>query len=475
MAAFAGGGAIALVGALVLSLVFERGEEADEAPVTASVEAPVGAPATEETGVAAVPGVGEAGPADDAGSAEGGASGSDVEVALADDGAEAADGAAPATPDAGDEAATAEPETAPSGAPEGDASQADEPAGDAAAETAGSAETAGEEEAPVSAAPVFDLVRVEPDGSGLAAGRAEPSAEIEIVIDGAVVGETTAGPDGAFVAFFQTPPPAPAAPAPPEDDAATRVAGAPEAPPAAPATAPATAPGALAVTARVRVEDAAGLAAAAEGGPADGRPEGGAPAEGGGAVSVPVFILSAADPGADTAAAPVIVRPEEDGVRIVQAAPAAAGALTLDAISYDAGGRAVFAGRAPAEGEVRLYLDGALVGGTEVSDDGSWRAQAADDIRPGVYTLRLDQVDAAGAVTSRIETPFQRETIAKARLGPGAVTIQRGDNLWRIAENHYGSGVRYTVIYGANRAKIRDPDLIYPGQVFTIPEDAPRE
>ena len=42
--------------------------------------------------------------------------------------------------------------------------------------------------------------------------------------------------------------------------------------------------------------------------------------------------------------------------------------------------------------------------------------------------------------------------------------------LWRIAEQYYGAGIRYSVIYGANSKLIRDPDLIYPGQVFVVPE-----
>ena len=47
--------------------------------------------------------------------------------------------------------------------------------------------------------------------------------------------------------------------------------------------------------------------------------------------------------------------------------------------------------------------------------------------------------------------------------------ISRGDNLWRISKKTYGEGLRYTVIYDANSPQIRDPDLIYPGQVFVLP------
>jgi hypothetical protein len=53
--------------------------------------------------------------------------------------------------------------------------------------------------------------------------------------------------------------------------------------------------------------------------------------------------------------------------------------------------------------------------------------------------------------------------------------IVRGDNLWRISEATYGLGKRYTVIFGANRDKIRDPDLIYPGQIFVLPKSRSKQ
>lgn len=52
-------------------------------------------------------------------------------------------------------------------------------------------------------------------------------------------------------------------------------------------------------------------------------------------------------------------------------------------------------------------------------------------------------------------------------------TVMRGDNLWRISRTTYGLGVRYSVIYAANQDQIRNPHLIYPGQVFVLPAKAP--
>lgn len=51
-----------------------------------------------------------------------------------------------------------------------------------------------------------------------------------------------------------------------------------------------------------------------------------------------------------------------------------------------------------------------------------------------------------------------------------AVTVQPGNTLWALARENYGEGIRYVQLFEANRDKIRDPDLIYPGQVFDIPE-----
>lgn len=57
----------------------------------------------------------------------------------------------------------------------------------------------------------------------------------------------------------------------------------------------------------------------------------------------------------------------------------------------------------------------------------------------------------------------------------GRVIIQPGNNLWNISREIYGSGVSYTAIYRANKGQIRDPHLIYPGQIFTTPGVLPPE
>lgn len=305
---------------------------------------------------------------------------------------------------------------------------------------------AGAETAPVAApAPVYDIIRIEPDGGGLVAGRAQPGETVEIVVEGDVVGEATAGADGAFVAFIEVD----------RDGDAVVVENANGAGPGE------------AGEDSVADADKAPLAEVAQSLVIRAKPGEAEPA----VESAPVFVLGALD----DASAPVVVQPDDEGVRLIQAPErAVSDGVTLDAISYDAAGRVIFAGRASPGGLVRLYLDGAPIGDVGVSDDGSWRTRAEEVIDAGVYTLRLDQLDASGAVISRIETPFMREAITEGPLGENVVTVQRGDNLWRIAEGFYGDGVRYTVIFGANEDQIRDPDLIYPGQIFTIPDEPNR-
>ncbi len=83
--------------------------------------------------------------------------------------------------------------------------------------------------------------------------------------------------------------------------------------------------------------------------------------------------------------------------------------------------------------------------------------------------MRVDKVDREGVVLARIETPLARAAREQFLLGEALVVVQPGNSLWRIARRAYGGGVHFTVIYEANRGQIRDPNLIYPGQIFSMP------
>jgi nucleoid-associated protein YgaU len=137
------------------------------------------------------------------------------------------------------------------------------------------------------------------------------------------------------------------------------------------------------------------------------------------------------------------------------------------------------AGLGSAGARLRAYVDDRFARDGAVEPDGRWSLEL-DDVEAGVYRLRIDALRPDGTVQARIETPFQRD-FPPDRPGepadgaPPTVTVQPGSNLWTLARIHYGRGVLYTQIHTANRDLIRDPELIYPGQIFVLPEAAPAE
>ncbi len=147
-----------------------------------------------------------------------------------------------------------------------------------------------------------------------------------------------------------------------------------------------------------------------------------------------------------------------------------ASVLSLDAIDYDESGNLSMSGQAPEGTRVRVYLDNRPIGGATTGEAGVWQLAPSISVPPGLYQMRVDQVDRTGIVVARIETPFSRAG-PMGDLPRDAVTfVQPGNSLWRIARRTLGKGVRYTVIFEANRDQIRDPDLIYPGQIFVVPK-----
>lgn len=180
-----------------------------------------------------------------------------------------------------------------------------------------------------------------------------------------------------------------------------------------------------------------------------------------------------------------VLRAGADGVEVLQSAtlvPELLDKIALDTISYSDEGQVQLSGRAQGHSVVRIYLDNTAVADMTTDDRGNWSGRITG-IRPGIYTLRLDELDAAGAVLSRLETPFKRESPEALRPPQNpqgeapsdtplirAVTVQAGDTLWAISRERYGDGILYVRVFEANRNRIRDPDLIYPGQVFSIPE-----
>jgi len=498
--------------------------------------------------------------------------------------------AAPASNDAGSEA-EAEPEAgAETGAesdikaesdnpPAQDAGSAPDPAAaeaapDETAQESQSAETGTETPAePLSnslSAPKFDVVRIEDDGSALIAGQAQGRGHVILSVDGVELPEARADltGNGQFVIFAFLPATADqqslklhlyaqdgsgpvvsvqtvfVAPAPVEEAIAASESVAPES----------EAPAETETTDETDTETDIEIETA------------------------PTQTASTEAP-ADAAPATVILA-DENGVRVLQdGTPSAANpAVTIDTISYSSNGDVILGGRGQAGNFVRIYLDNQSIATSKISENGYWSLELSD-IEPGIYTLRVDELNATGDVVSRAETPFKREaaeelaelmapetepeepsvevpsenvaeapsaqadappsdapeTAAETAANTGSDTVpesgsdtasdtsvtqvevtvqaevaelnpqdeqssdgetvateaqpadtasvlrtpsqkfrvrtvQPGSTLWAIAKESYGAGIEYFKVFEANKERIRDPDLIYPGQVFEIPD-----
>ena len=274
--------------------------------------------------------------------------------------------------------------------------------------------------------PRFDVVRVSPQGNAVVAGRAAPNAEVALLDNGTEIARTTADANGQWVAL-----PAKALPV-----------------------------GGQELTLESKAPGRADL-------------KGDAPV-----LLVVPELVAKPEPAAKTVAAQpaqtamAVLMPPGGAPRLLQApsgAPAGKGRIGLDVVDYDEHGAIRFAGTGPAGSLARLYIDDAVIGDAAVDVQGHWGLVPLAGVAVGDHRLRVDNLGAGGQVLARVEVPFQRARLAPQDMLDGRVVVQPRQNLWRIARQSYGRGMQYTLIYAANRDQIRDPNRIYPGQVFTIP------
>jgi nucleoid-associated protein YgaU len=145
------------------------------------------------------------------------------------------------------------------------------------------------------------------------------------------------------------------------------------------------------------------------------------------------------------------------------------GDLVMSTLYYDEDGRVTVTGKATPGAVVRAYINDEMVAEGQAAADGSWRLVPAKPVEPGKYKLRLDRVAKDGKPAARLELAFERIVVRPAAGNSERLVVVRGDSLWNIARAHYGNGFQHTLIYSANKDQIREPDLIYPGQVFSLP------
>jgi hypothetical protein len=170
----------------------------------------------------------------------------------------------------------------------------------------------------------------------------------------------------------------------------------------------------------------------------------------------------------------VMIVPPGGATRLVQAPSAAgvprSGDLGVSTIDYDDRGKVTISGEAAPGSVVRAYVDDKLMAEGAAGPDGRWRLTPADLVDAGKHQLRIDRLAGDGRPVARLELPFDRAAAAGTPTDTRRLIVVRGDNLWNIAHRHYGAGYHHTIIYGANQDQIRNPHLIYPGQVFTLPK-----
>lgn len=295
------------------------------------------------------------------------------------------------------------------------------------AETPAEEGTSSEAGAGADVAPSFDVVRVDPEGRSVIAGRAAPLSEVEIKAGDEVIDRVTASPSGEWVST-------PADPLGAGDQE-------------------------LSLT-----------AVPADGAPVDSRQ------------IVVVAVPEGTDEAEPDQPVAVVVDKDEGGEgRILQAPDKLQSPgderLALKLVDYDDEGAIRLSGEAPPGVPVRIYVDNepaALVIG---NSKGYWITTLDQELPGGDYVLRLDQLDEKGQTIARLETPLTRvETPpAEGDAKVDYVVVQPGNSLWRIARRLSGEGFNYVYIYEANQAQIRDPDVIYPGQVFEVPTDVSAE
>lgn len=283
---------------------------------------------------------------------------------------------------------------------------------------AGEAEDRGPEAPPVSALPTFDVVRISREGSGVIAGRAAPNARITLHEGGREIGSAQADARGEWVLV----PDQPFAPGTRE------------------LSLTAVTPGGDQVESETTVVVAV--------------PEAGADGDG-----EALAVLMSRDASVPSR---VLQRPGGSGP---------AGGVNLDALDYDSRGQATLIGRAASGNEVRVYLDTDYLGSAFADARGEWQMQPESAVAEGEHVLRLDSIGADGEIAARIELPLRRESKGPD-LDLGQVVVMPGNSLWRIARRLYGKGTQFTLIYRANQERIRDPNLIYPNQVFVVPQGA---
>ena len=104
--------------------------------------------------------------------------------------------------------------------------------------------------------------------------------------------------------------------------------------------------------------------------------------------------------------------------------------------------------------------------------DGAWQVAGSLDMDIALNQLRFALFDDVNQIIARYDLPVKARDLAKGQDGSPLVVVNKGDMLWHIAYQQMGKGVRYVDIVRRNKQDIINPDLIYPKQIFAVPQSS---
>jgi nucleoid-associated protein YgaU len=147
-------------------------------------------------------------------------------------------------------------------------------------------------------------------------------------------------------------------------------------------------------------------------------------------------------------------------------------ALVPSAIVWRDASRILISGKS--RGGVRVAVNDAKgqFGEALVLADGAWQVSGSLDMDIAVNHLRFTLFDDANHTIGRYDLPIKARDLAKGQDGSPLIVVNKGDMLWRIAYHQLGEGIKYVDIVRRNEQDIINPDLIYPKQIFAVPQSS---
>ncbi len=143
--------------------------------------------------------------------------------------------------------------------------------------------------------------------------------------------------------------------------------------------------------------------------------------------------------------------------------------IVLDIVEYSPSGSIMLSGRSESDTELTFFLNQKKIGISKTDEWGFWNFKTNKNMEFGKHELRIDLLSRKGALS--FSTYIFKEDLTKIinSLDNEKIIVQPGNSLWRIARKTLGGGIFYSEIYNKNKVQIKNPDLIFPGQVFDIP------